>query len=139
MTGLTIGVTSTGELVVIVIVDSFGTIVGAGAFPLSAFACLIFEGIIEDAVFDAEGLCGRSDDATLFLILDFEILGVLIVDEAIGECFAVEPLGTATAQAVEDATVRAFLDIQSRSGILVENGNGILFGDVKDQLEAFIE
>lgn len=95
-TGFTIGVTSTGEDVVIVIIDSVGDSVGAGAFPISAFACIIDVGIIGEATFAASGLCGRSDDATLFLIADFFIGSVEIVNATLGECFAVRPLGTSS-------------------------------------------
>lgn len=94
-TGFTIGVTSDGQDVVIVIIDSLGTSIGAIAFPLDAFACIIDVGIIGDLAFNASGICGRSDDATLFLIADFFIEGVEFVDLTIGECFAVEDLGTA--------------------------------------------
>jgi hypothetical protein len=152
LTGLTMGVTSTGEVVVIAIVDSFGVSVGAGATPISEFACLIFSGVIGEAVLDADGICGKSDDSTLFLILDFEILGVPFVDETIGECFAVEPLDVAVAQrgegesreddiqrAVEQATLNAFLGMQERGEIEAENETDISLGNSLDQIEAPVE
>ena len=93
-TGFTIGVTSNGLDVAIVIIDSTGTSIGAIAFPLDAFGCIIDVGVIGQAAFDASGLCGRSDDATLFLVADFFIEGVEFVDLTIGECFAVADLTT---------------------------------------------
>jgi hypothetical protein len=51
--GFTIGVTSDGVDVAIVIIDSTGTSIGAIAFPLDAFACIIDIGVIEEAAFDA--------------------------------------------------------------------------------------
>lgn len=136
-TGLTMGVSSDGEVVEIALVDLEEIVVGAIATPISAFACLIFEGgIIGEDLFDASGSCARSDDAELFSIFDFFILDVLIVEEAIGVCFAVVPLDTATAQAVEDATVRAFLDMQSRGELGDADSEGIIFGDILEELES---
>lgn len=135
-TGLTMGVSSDGEVVDIALVDLEETAVGAIATPISAFACLIFGGIIGEDLFDASGSCARSDDAELFSIFDFFILDVLIVDEAIGVCFAVVPLDTATAQAVEDATVRAFLDMQSRGELGDADSEGIIFGDILEELNS---
>jgi len=145
-TGLTMGVTSNGELVVIAIVDSMGVSVGAGAFPLGEFGCSIFEGVVGEAVFDADGLCGKSDDSTLFLILDFEIIGVPFVNEAIGECFAVEPLSQSVSQksendsvidpivkVIQELTFEAFLDKQSRGELGDVESEGIIFGDILEE------
>ncbi len=52
-TGFTIGVTSDGADVAIVIIDSTGTSIGAIAFPLDSFACIIDIGVIGKAAFDA--------------------------------------------------------------------------------------
>lgn len=90
--GITMGVTSDGTDVVIALVDSFGTAIGAIADVIGAFACEIEVGIIGEDAFEASGLCGRSDDATLFLILDFFIGTIEFVDISVGECIDVEPL-----------------------------------------------
>ena len=134
---LTIGVTSDGETVVIAIVDFEGTAVGAIAFPVGAFACNIFGGVIGEALFDADGLCARSDDAELFAIFDFSILGVLFVEEAIGECETVEPLVTNVS--VAEATQIAVLEMQSRGELGDVDSGGILFGDILEELNSIQE
>jgi len=90
--GLLIGITSDGVDVIAAILDSFGTSVGFIAEPIGEFACLIDLAIVDELVFNADGLCGRSDDATLFLILDFSIGASTIIDESLSECDFVEPI-----------------------------------------------
>ena len=88
--------------------------------PLGGFACVIFAGVIAEAVLDADGLCGKSDDGTLFFVIDFEIPDILFVDLAIGRCVEVEPFfGVAVAE-LEDATRRMFVDLQER-GLIPED------------------
>jgi len=131
---LTIGVTSDGETVVIAIVDFEGAAVGAVATPISAFACVIFGGIVGEALFDADGLCARSDDAELFAIFDFSILGILFVEEAIGECETVEPLVINVS--VAEATQSVVLEMQSRSELGYADAEGIIFGDILEELNS---
>lgn len=146
--GLVIGVTSDGETVVIALVDSELNTIGLIADPLGAFACDIFGALVEDVLFNASGLCARSDDAELFAIFDLIVGNIFVFEESIGECFAVEPLNTAVAQrgegesladatqrAVEDATVNAFLDMQTRGELDTENPDYIYLEDSLDKLE----
>jgi hypothetical protein len=103
--GIGMGVTSDGQETITVLIDTFGTVVSAIADVISPFACLIDTAFIDGLFFSASGLCGRSDDATLFLVADFFVGSVEIIDLTIGECVAVEPITTSN---IETTMQRVF-------------------------------
>ena len=105
--GIGMGVTSTGEETITVLVDTFGTVVTAIADVISPFACVIEAALINDLLFNATGICGRSDDATLFLVADFFVGTVEIIEITIGECESVEPIPS-TSEADIAAAIREF-------------------------------
>ncbi|GJM17628.1 MAG: hypothetical protein DHS20C13_29550 [Thermodesulfobacteriota bacterium] len=95
-TNILIGVTSTGNDVVMTLSDipDSGAILGIFGGVTSADTCLIDTLVIDDLLFPASGLCVRSNNGATFSVLDFESLGVELVD-VIGQCDTVVPLGTA--------------------------------------------
>jgi len=146
VTELGIAVTSDGELVVIVLVDLDLDTIGLGAIPIDAFACEVFEALVEGIFVGASGDCGKSDDSTLFAIFELIVIEVLFPD-IIGECVAVEPIVVVTqrgegesleSSALETAR-KAFLDMQKRGVIPEENEDGILLGDVLEQIQPPVE
>ena len=68
-TGFTFGVTSDGVDVAIIIIDSTGTSIGAIAFPLDAFACIIDIGVIGEAAFMLEAYAADQMTIHCFLLL----------------------------------------------------------------------
>ncbi len=90
-----IGVTSTGNDVVMTLSDipDSGAIIGIFGGVVSSDTCLIDTLIVEDVQFPATGLCVRSNSGSTFSVLDFQSLGVQLVD-VIGQCDTVVPLGT---------------------------------------------
>lgn len=95
-TNVLIGVTSTGNDVVMTLSDipDSGALLGIFGGVASSDTCLIDTLVIDDLLFPASGLCVRSNNGSTFSVLDFESLGVELVD-VIGECDTVVPLNTA--------------------------------------------
>jgi len=128
-----IGVTSTGSDVVMTLSDipDSGAIIGIFGGVVSSETCLIDTLVVEGVFFPATGLCVRSNNGSTFSVLDFQSLGVQLVD-VVGECDTVVPLNTAQFSLEEN-----LIDTSSRLAIEL-NEEGTLRNSDPDQDEEII-
>jgi hypothetical protein len=107
-----VGLTSTGTDVVMTLSDipDSGAIIGLFGGNVTTNTCLIDTAVILDVLFPATGQCVRSNNGSTFAVLNFQSLGVQLVD-VIGQCDTVAPLGVTAQRSLEEELVDASISI----------------------------
>jgi len=116
-----IGVTSTGEDVIIAIADIIidPLIIGLFAIPIGPNLAIIDTAIIEGLLFLATGDAVRVDNGSVFQIIDLIIADLPLGVDIEGECDSVEPIVTSSTETLRNV----LLNMKTR-GLLEEDGSG---------------
>jgi len=124
-----IGVTSTGEEVIMVIADIIidPIIIGLFATPIGPNLAIIDTAIIEDLLFLATGDAVRVDNGSVFQIIDLIIAGVPLGVDLEGECDSVELIVLSSTETLRNV----LLNMKTR-GLLEEDGSGDSANHIKN-------
>jgi len=124
-----IGVTSTGEEVIMVIADIIidPIIIGLFATPIGPNLAIIDTAIIEDLLFLATGDAVRVDNGSVFQIIDLIIAGIPLGVDLEGECDSVELIVLSSTETLRNV----LLNMKTR-GLLEEDGSGDSANHIKN-------
>lgn len=116
-----IGLTSTGDTVVMTLADipDSGAIIGLFGGNVTSNTCQIDTLIVEDVLFPASGQCVRSNNGSTFSVLDFQSLGVQLVD-VIGDCDSEVPLNVTSQRSLDEKLLDVSIDLAIELSELIE-------------------
>jgi len=124
-----IGVTSTGEEVIIALADIAvdPDTIGLFAIPIGPNVAVIDAAVILELLVEATGDAVRVDNGSVFQIIDLIVAGFPLGVDLEGECDSVEPLVTTSTETLRNV----LLNMKTR-GLLEEDGSGDSANHIKN-------